>query len=64
MLVDMGIPEKEIAIKTSKVDDLGNTDLLKHDCEIRYIITVNALKEGGIAHLLIYWLHWLIKRLP
>lgn len=46
MLVDMGIPEKEIAIKTSKVDDLGNTDLLKHDCEIRYIITVNALKEG------------------
>lgn len=46
MLVDMGIPEKEIAIKTSKVDDLGNTDLMKRDCEIRYIITVNALKEG------------------
>lgn len=46
MLVDMGIPKKEIAIKTSKVDDLGNTDLMKRDCEIRYIITVNALKEG------------------
>lgn len=46
MLVDMGIPEKEIAIKTSKVDDLGKTDLMSRDCEIRYIITVNALKEG------------------
>jgi type III restriction enzyme len=46
MLIDMGIPEKEIAIKTSKIDDLGKTDLMSRDCEIRYIITVNALKEG------------------
>lgn len=46
MLVDMGIPKEQIAIKTSKVDDLGKTDLMSRDCPIRYIITVNALKEG------------------
>lgn len=46
MLVDMGIPENEIAIKTSKVDDLGKVDLMNQNCEVRYIITVNALKEG------------------
>lgn len=45
-LLEMGIPEAEIAIKTSKVDDIGRTNLLSKDCPIRYIITVNALKEG------------------
>lgn len=46
MLIQMGIPEEEIAIKTSKVDELGKTDLMNKDCRIKYIITVNALKEG------------------
>ena len=46
MLKDMGIPENEIAIKTSNVNEIGKTDLLSKDCPIRYIITVNALKEG------------------
>ena len=46
MLVDMGIPKEEIAVKTSKVDELGKTDLMSRNCPIRYIITVNALKEG------------------
>ena len=41
-----GIPEEQIAIKTSKVNDLGKTNLMSRDCPIRYIITVNALKEG------------------
>ena len=45
-LIDFGVPENQIAIKTSKTDDLKNVDLLSEDCEIRYIITVNALKEG------------------
>lgn len=45
-LVDMGIREQEIAVKTSKTDDLKNLDLMSRDCPIRYIITVNALKEG------------------
>ncbi len=46
MLVDMGIPEAEIAVKTSQVDDLKGQDLMSRTCKIRYIITVNALKEG------------------
>lgn len=46
MLVDMGIPKEEIAVKTSKVDELGKMDLMSRACPIRYIITVNALKEG------------------
>lgn len=46
MLVAMGIPEEEIAVKTSDVDDIKGQDLLSRDCKIRYIITVNALKEG------------------
>ena len=45
-LVDGGIPEQEIAIKTGDKDELKNIDLLSPNCPIRYIITVNALKEG------------------
>lgn len=45
-LVDIGIPENQIAIKTGDKDDLKNVELLSPDCDIRYIITVNALKEG------------------
>ena len=45
-LVDGGIPEREIAIKTGDRDELKSVDLLSPDCPIRYIITVNALKEG------------------
>lgn len=46
LLMDMGIPEEQIAVKTSNVDDLKGRDLMSKDCPIRYIITVNALKEG------------------
>ncbi|MGN0847758.1 MAG: DEAD/DEAH box helicase [Kiritimatiellia bacterium] len=45
-LVGMGIPEGEIAIKTAQKDEIGATKLLSSDCPIRYVITVNALKEG------------------
>ena len=45
-LIDMGIPKSEIAIKTADRDELKNIDLSSKDCSIRYIITVNALKEG------------------
>ena len=45
-LVEAGIPKEEIAIKTSDKDELKNVDLLSSNCPIRYIITVNALKEG------------------
>ena len=46
MLVDMGVPKEQIAVKTSKVDELGGRNLMSRDCPIRFIITVNALKEG------------------
>lgn len=45
-LVKIGIPESHIAIKTAEKNELKNIDLMSRDCEIRYIITVNALKEG------------------
>ena len=46
LLMDMGIPEDEIGIKTSKMDDISKLNLMNPDCHVRYIITVNALKEG------------------
>lgn len=45
-LIEIGIPEDQIKIKTANKDEIKNTDLLSHDCTVRYIITVNALKEG------------------
>jgi len=45
-LVNMGIPAEEIAIKTANKDELKTIDLMAKNCPIRYIITVNALKEG------------------
>lgn len=45
-LVDAGIPGEQIAIRTADVNELKNVDLMSQDCPIRYIITVNALKEG------------------
>ena len=46
ILLKIGIPEEQIAIKTSEKNDLKSVDLLSRACEVRYIITVNALKEG------------------
>lgn len=45
-LIDLGIPEDQIKIKTANIDELKGIDLLRDDCEVRYIITINALKEG------------------
>lgn len=45
-LIDLGIPEEQIKIKTANKDEIKNVDLLSKECKVRYIITVNALKEG------------------
>ncbi len=46
-LLGLGIPENQIKIKTANIDELkGIPDLQSKDCEVRYIITINALKEG------------------
>lgn len=48
-LLDLKIPESHIRIKTAGLNELKNEDLASPKCEVRYIITVNALKEGWDA---------------
>jgi type III restriction enzyme len=45
-LIAVGIPEEQIKIKTANKDELKNEDLMSAACPVRYIITINALKEG------------------
>ena len=45
-LLNGGIPEDQIKIKTANIDELKGIDLMSKECEVRYIITINALKEG------------------
>ena len=43
---DFNIPDEQIAVATGDSDDLTGVDLLAPECKIRYIITVQKLKEG------------------
>lgn len=55
-LLKLKISEDEIAIKTSEKNELEGVDLFSKKCEIKYIITVNALAEGwdcSFAYILI-----------
>lgn len=45
-LLALKIPEEQIKIKTADIDELKGIDLMSPTCPVRYIITVNALKEG------------------
>lgn len=45
-LLSLNIPEEQIKIKTATIDELKGIDLMAKDCPVRYIITINALKEG------------------
>ena len=45
-LIEMGISENQIKIKTADKNEIKGIDLLAKDCPVRYIITINALKEG------------------
>ncbi|BCG64636.1 MAG: type III restriction enzyme [Methyloprofundus sp.] len=45
-LIKSGIPEEQIKIKTATINEIKDVDLMSRDCPVRYIITVNALKEG------------------
>jgi type III restriction enzyme len=45
-LIELKIPEEQIKIKTANINEIKNEDLMSHNCKVRYIITVNALKEG------------------
>lgn len=46
---DYGIPRNEIAVHTGDHEDLKNVDLMDKDCKIKYVITVDKLKEGWDA---------------
>ena len=46
LIQNYNIPTEQIAIKTADINNLKNIDLMASDCPIRYIITINALKEG------------------
>jgi len=45
-LVELRIPEEQIKIKTAEINELKGVDLRDKKCPVRFIITVNALKEG------------------
>lgn len=45
-LLELKIPAEQIKIKTASINELKGIDLMSRDCEVRYIITINALKEG------------------
>ncbi len=46
----IGVPAEQVAVKTSEKDELKDVDdtggLLAPDCQVRYIITKQALQEG------------------
>lgn len=45
-LIELKIPAEQIKIKTANINEIKNQDLMSKNCKVRYIITVNALKEG------------------
>jgi type III restriction enzyme len=45
-LIELKIPAEQIKIKTANINEIKDVDLTAKDCPVRYIITVNALKEG------------------
>ncbi len=45
-LIELKIPENQIKIKTANINEIKGEDLMSRECEVRYIITINALKEG------------------
>lgn len=46
LIEEFKIDEKQIAVQTGDKKELDGVDLFSPDCPIRYIITVDALKEG------------------
>lgn len=46
ILIELKIPEEQIKIKTANINEIKGIDLMDNDCPVRYIITVDALKEG------------------
>ena len=45
-LIELKIPAEQIKIKTANINEIKGIDLMSKNCEVRFIITINALKEG------------------
>jgi type III restriction enzyme len=46
LMVELHIPDQEIAVATGNQRELDGWNLLSQGCPIKYIITIDALKEG------------------
>lgn len=46
LIKNCNVPENQIAIKSSEKDDIEGINLFSKNCDIRYIITKQALQEG------------------
>lgn len=46
LVLSHGVAPAQIAIKSSEQNDIEDVDLLSPDCQIRYIVTKQALQEG------------------
>ncbi len=46
LIEKLEVPESDVKICTGSVDEIGDTDLMALQCPIRYIITVDKLREG------------------
>lgn len=46
LLEDFGIPEREVAIATGANDEIADVNILSEHCPLRFIITVDKLREG------------------
>ena len=46
LIDEQNIPEEQIAVATGSQKGLDGVNLFDRDCQVRYVITVEALKEG------------------
>ena len=46
LMQSLSVPENQVAIKSSELDQLGRDNLLSEDSPVRWIITKSALMEG------------------
>jgi type III restriction enzyme len=46
LVADFGVPEDQIAVATGAVNDLADVPILARDQKIRFVITVDKLREG------------------
>ncbi len=46
LLEDFSVPESEIAISTGMQDEIDDRDILSPQCPLRFIITIDKLREG------------------